>query len=283
MKVVENLNLLQYNSYRLESVAKKAYFPESIEEIEQLLLKHTDYIVLGGGNNVIFSKFFYDKEFLIIRENLSKIEKIDDEHFIVEAGVDMKFLSEFACENSLTGLEYFYDIPGSIGGAIVMNAGSNDVFIEQLVKTITYFDIESKEVKSVDSKDAQFGYRTSVFKRNKHIVLSALIKLKKGDDRQIKEKMQEILKTRTSKQPKEFPNAGSVFKRPEGYYVGKIMDDLNLKGFSIGGAKISEKHGGFIINYNNATGSDIVELIVKIQQIVNDKLNVRLELEQIII
>src|SRR5690606_19507865 len=189
-----------------------------------------------------------------------------------------------ALENGLSGIEIFYDIPSSLGGAIVMNAGASGEEIKDVLVKVRYLDLQDLKIKEILKEDMSFEYRNSFFQRNTDkIVLKAWLRLKAGSKDQIKDKMETIKAQRWAKQPKEFPNAGSVFKRPKGYYVGAIIDELQLKGFTIGGAKISEKHGGFIVNFNNAKGEDIINIINEVKRRVLENFGVDLEVEQRII
>ena len=185
---------------------------------------------------------------------------------------------------SLKGAEFFYDIPSSLGGAIVMNAGASGEEIKDILVKVTYFDLEDYNVKEIFKDEMSFEYRNSFFQRNTDkVVLKAQLKLEKANKTDVALKMEAFKASRWNKQPKAFPNGGSVFKRPKGYYVGAIVEELGLKGFSIGGAMISEKHGGFIINYNNATGEDILNIISEVRKRVLDRFNVDLEVEQRVI
>src|SRR5690606_34378752 len=189
-----------------------------------------------------------------------------------------------ACEKGLSGVEIFYDIPSSLGGAIVMNAGASGEEIKDVLVKVRYLDRSNMQVKEIHKEDMGFEYRNSFFQRNKDkIVLKAWLKLAPKEKFLVRGKMEAIKAQRWAKQPKEFPNAGSVFKRPAGYYVGAIMDELGLKGFTVGGAKISEKHGGFIINFDNCSGKDIIAIITEVKRQVMEKYDVDLEIEQRII
>ncbi|MFD2743010.1 MULTISPECIES: UDP-N-acetylmuramate dehydrogenase [Sphingobacterium] len=286
MKIIENLDLTAYNSYRVASRCKRAFFPESEEDIRDILQEHGNgsIIMLGSGHNVILSKSFYDQDFMVFNGNFDSVKLIDDQTIHAQAGIDLLQLSEFALSKSLSGMEIFYDIPSSLGGAIVMNAGANGEDIHSLILNARYYDPNKDEFIELHSADISRGYRDSYFQQNPHLVITeATIKLSKGSASLIKMKMQTIKEQRWAKQPKDFPNAGSVFKRPAGYFVGAIMDELSLKGVSIGGAKVSEKHGGFIVNYNKASGEDIMALIEHIQQCVENKYGFRLNVEQRII
>ncbi len=286
MKLFTDFDLTDYNSYRIQSTAGRVYFPESPEDIRTVFEQDSrGKVVLGGGCNVIFSKAYYDDvDFVVLDGHFARIE-IDGEKIRGQAGLQLKKLSEVALDNSLSGVEIFYDIPGTVGGAVCMNAGSGDECIGNLIEEVTYFDRSEKSLRTLNKDQLEFGYRTSCFlDRSDVIVAEVLLCLKRGDPKEIRKKMEETQSRRRQKQPWDRPNAGSVFKRPPGRYVGQIMDELGLKGTTIGGAQLSTKHGGFIINYDGkATGQDVIKLIEYIKKQVREKTGVELETEQRII
>ena len=285
MKIISDFDLTNYNSYRVKSKCKRAIFPESEEELIEYLKSKPNYFLIGSGHNIIFSKDFYEEDFLIFNGNFKNYEINNEKGLIVaESGISMLELSEIALENSLSGLEIFYDIPSSLGGAVVMNAGASGEEIKDVLTKVRYFDLNSFETIEISKTNIDFEYRNSFFQKNtKAIVLKVWMELRPAEYEGIRQKMENIKQARWSKQPKELPNAGSVFKRPKGYYVGAIIDELNLKGFTVGGAQISPKHGGFIVNFNNATGNDILEIIREVKSRVFEKYGLDLEVEQRII
>lgn len=285
MKTHNNFDLTNYNSYRIKASCRHAYFPNSEEDVVELYSKKIPFVLLGSGHNVIFSQEYFDADFLIFNGNFDQVT-IDKEsgEIIAEAGVTMLELSEKALEKGLSGLEIFYDIPSSLGGAVVMNAGASGEEIKDVLLKVRYLDLADMEIKEIKKEDMSFEYRNSFFQRNTDkVVLKAWLKLESKDSNVIKEKMDAIKEQRWAKQPKEYPNAGSVFKRPKGYYVGAMIDELDLKGYTIGGAQVSKKHGGFIVNFNNAKGSDILEIISEVKRQVWQKYQVNLEVEQRVI
>ncbi|WP_154856959.1 UDP-N-acetylmuramate dehydrogenase [Cyclobacterium xiamenense] len=285
MRVFDNFDLTNYNSFKIYSRCRRAFFPDSDSDIQHLFSTKKNYILLGSGHNVILSKSYYEDDFIIFNGNFSKIELAADYDIIeAQAGASMYDLSLYALDKGLTGLEIFFDIPSSLGGAVVMNAGASGEEIKDVLLKVKYLDLQTMEVNEIKKEDIDFQYRNSFFQKNTDkIILSASLKLTQGDKRAIQSKMDLIKEQRWKKQPRDLPNAGSVFKRPKGFYVGAIIDELKLKGMTKGGAKISEKHGGFIVNQGNATGSDILELIVEIKHRVNEKFGIDLEVEQRII
>lgn len=286
MKIVQNLNLKSYNSYQVDAIAEQAYFPESIDDIILFLKEnsHKEIVLLGGGYNVILSKPIYsEKVFLILSSNFSKFN-VSKNIIYAQSGVKLKQLSEAAYEHGLKGLEYFLDIPGTLGGGIVMNAGSKGEDIGSLINWVQFYDIQKKELVKLTKSQLTFSYRQSIFQHvEDFIILDAELQLDAGVKEDIHAKMIKNFAARVEKQPKGYPNAGSVFKRPDGYFVGQMVEDLGLKGLRVGDAMVSTKHAGFIINVGNAKGADIVQLIEAIQAKVYDHYGVHLEVEQRII
>ena len=285
MKIFENFDLTDYNSYNIKSYCKKAIFPETEADLIKIYKEFNDFKLIGSGHNIILSKSFYDSDFVILNDNYSDtFIDLDNSLIEAEAGISMLKLSEIALNNELTGLEIFYDIPSSLGGAVVMNAGASGEEIKDLVKKVRYLDLKDNKVKERFNSELNFEFRNSFFQKNTDkVVLKVWLQLKKGNFEDIHFKMRDVKEKRWAKQPKDFPNAGSVFKRPKGFYVGAMIDELKLKGLTVGGAKVSEKHGGFIINFDNASGKDIIELINMIKDKVKNKFEVDLEVEQRII
>jgi UDP-N-acetylmuramate dehydrogenase len=285
MKIFQNFDLTQYNSYRVKTHCNRAIFLETEDDVVNyyIINKQVDKVLIGSGHNIILSKDYYDKDFVIFNGNYNSII-VNDNIIVAEAGAEMLAISEIARDYSLSGVEIFYDIPSSLGGAVVMNAGASGEEIKDVLVKVRYLDLVDNTIKEIYKEDMGFEYRNSFFQRNTDkIVLKAWLKLVKAEKDAITHKMETIKEARWAKQPKDFPNAGSVFKRPPGYYVGAIIDELKLKGFTVGGAKISEKHGGFIVNFNNATGQDIVNVINETKRRVFEKFGVDLEIEQRII
>lgn len=284
-QLYQNFNLTNYNAYRINAVCTKAWFPENETDLLEIYSqnKNKRLIILGNGNNIILSKEYYEEEFIIFNGCLEKIT-VNNTEMEAEAGATLLQLSETALKHHLTGLEIYYDIPSSVGGAVVMNAGTKEGEIKDILVKVRYLDLTDLQIKEISKQDIGFEYRNSFFQKNTNkIVLKACIKLEKGNPEQIKAKMEETKQVRWEKQPREYPNCGSVFKRPPGRFVGPMLDELGMKGFTIGGAKISEKHSGFIVNTGNATGKDILSIISEAKKRVKEKFGVDLEVEQRII
>jgi UDP-N-acetylmuramate dehydrogenase len=284
MLIRKNFDLTEYNSYRLKSIAETVFFPENANDFVEIFKnRKTRPIVLGNGNNIILSKSYYNKTFVVLNGCFDKVV-VARNLVIAEAGATMLRLSEEALKNSLSGFEIFYDIPSSVGGAVVMNAGSNGEEIKNLLVKVQYIDLVDMKIKTMFRNEIGFEYRNSFFQKNTDkIILKAWFKLPSGNNEEINYKMKTIKQKRWDKQPREYPNCGSVFKRPKDRYVGPMLDDLRLKGFSIGGAQVSKKHSGFIVNTGDATGEDILTVIKEVQKQVNEKFKVKLEVEQRII
>lgn len=280
----KDFNLENYNAYRIKAICAIAWFPKTEMELCAIYKNSsTPKIIIGNGNNIILSREYYKEEFIILNGCLDKIENYET-IILAEAGATLENLCEVALQNSLSGLENFYDIPSSVGGGIVMNAGTKDGEIKDILVKVSFLNTSNMEIGSILKEDMNFSYRNSIFQNEKDkIILKGWFQLKPGNNFEIKNKMQLIKKNRWEKQPREFPNCGSVFKRPSGKFVGPMIDELSLKGFSIGGAKVSEKHSGFIINTGEASGKDILALISEIQRKVKEKFNIELEVEQRII
>lgn len=284
MKIYKNFDLTNYNSYKIRASCDIAYFPEKEEDVVSFFSLNKAFILLGSGHNIILSKEHYQIPILFFNGNYNKITEIENGLLEIEAGAMMWDVAKFALEKRLSGLEIFWDIPSSLGGAVVMNAGASGEEIKDVLHKVRYLDLSDNLVKEISNEDISFEYRNSFFQKNSDkIVLKAWLKLQNGNKVAISEKMENIKLQRWAKQPNNLPNAGSVFKRPKGYFVGAIIEELGLKGFTIGGAKISEKHGGFIVNINNATGQDILDIISFVKKEVHKKYQINLEIEQRII
>ena len=257
---------------------------KSIVELKTVLSLSKEFstpcFVLGKGSNLLVS----DKgiEGIVISLNGLDSVKIDGDMVICGAGASLRAVCISVQKASLTGLEFAYGIPGTIGGALYMNAGAYGGEMSQVAVSATAMDCDGNEVE-LSLSDMQLGYRTSVFKNNALIVTSVTLKLKHGDAIKIKAAMDDFFGRRGDKQPLEYPSAGSTFKRPEGYFAGALIEQNNLKGVSVGGAQVSEKHAGFVINTGDATCEDVLCLIEKIKDTVKNTDGVELEPEVIFV
>ena len=255
--------------------------PENFSEIKDLIKtckeNGVQYTIIGNGSNILVGDEGIAGVVIKISSGLTSV-KIDGNKIYAEAGVMLSTLSNKAKSESLTGLEFASGIPGTLGGAIYMNAGAYDGEIKDVVKKIGYLDVDG-EIREMSGEDAGFGYRKSVFVDSEKIILYAELELEKGDIEEITKTMFDLNQRRKDKQPLNFPSAGSTFKRPEGYFAAKLIEDSGLKGYSVGGAKVSEKHAGFVVNFDNATASDVKKLMEDVKNIVLEKFGVELEPE----
>ena len=267
-----------HTSFKTGGRAEYFVTPETVDEakalVEALREENIKYTVIGNGSNLLVSDKGIDGVVICIGKKLSGIT-VDGTSLTAEAGALLSRISSVATKNSLTGFEFASGIPGSLGGALVMNAGAYGGEMKDVVKSTTYID-KSGTIKTITEHN--FGYRKSVFEDG-DVILSSVIELAKGDIAQIKSRCDELNARRREKQPLEYPSAGSTFKRPEGYFASKLIVDANLKGFKLGGAMVSYKHCGFVINYDNATSMDIFNLMKEVKNTVYDKFGVTLEPE----
>lgn len=276
------ISLKDSNTYRLNVHAKNVFYPSSVNELLQHIERYPEAIILGNGSNIIFSKEIYiDEHFIIFDHRFATISHEDNGRVVAQAGTLLKNISLFALDYMYTGLEVFYDIPGSVGGALWMNAGAYGSCIYDYIEEVSVLNRETKRIVSYHKSAIEFSYRSTMFQNSHDIIISATFKLSYLDRGLIFNRMQSIFETRQNKLPFE-PSAGSVFKRPKYHIsVGEMVENLGLKGYKIGGAMISEKHGGIIINRLNAKSSDIDQLINLIKHAVRYSYGVHLELEQI--
>lgn len=280
-RLKENVDLKNYNTYKVSAFAKYLIDVKSEESLLELIKflnnKKIKYLILGNGSNVVLPEEDFDG--VIIRLNgLNKIE-IDDDEVYVGAGVMLPKLVSETVNNCLTGLEWASGIPGTVGGAVVGNAGAylSDFFT--FIEEIKILD--NNEIKTLRKSDVTYSYRYTSFKENKNIIiLGVKLKLEKGNADESQEIMKNRLERRIKSQPLNYPNAGSVFRNPEGDYAGRLIEECGLKGKRIGGAMVSEKHANFIINYDNATASDVRNLIKYVHDTVLEKQKVDLIIEQ---
>lgn len=254
--------------------------PESYDEIVNLIKlcngENIPYYIIGRGSNLIVR----DGGFRGIIIKLTKLDniKVEDERLIVQSGVDLCKVSEAALKNSLKGFEFACGIPGTVGGAVTMNAGAYNGEISQVIESALVVDKSGKLI-TLNKDELELGYRMSAVQKYGYTVLEVTFKLVKGEYESIKERIDDLTRKREDKQPLEYPSAGSTFKRPEGHYTGKLIEESMLKGFSIGGAQVSEKHAGFIINKGDATAKDILDLIAHIQNTIKSNFHVELHPE----
>lgn len=251
---------------------------EQLIQVQRYLrLVEVPFFILGNGSNLLVSDRGYPGIVLQIGQKMSNIE-VRGDVMIAQAGASMARAARAAQEHGLTGLEFASGIPGTIGGGIVMNAGAYDGELSEVVTQVNVVNSEG-ECMELENETMEFGYRTSTIRNNPFTVTEVILKLTKGDREQIKAKMEDLAARRREKQPLEYPSAGSTFKRPKGYFAGKLIMDAGMKGFRIGGAEVSEKHCGFVVNIDNATAEDVRRVIAEVQEHVKEKFNVDLEPE----
>ncbi len=281
-EVIENAPMKKYTSFKCGGNARVLVIPESVDSLQKILdfcySKDIRPLVIGNGSNLLVSDNGIDNVVIKIGSKMSNIYLIDDETICCEAGASLKSLCMFALENSLSGLEFAYGIPGTLGGAVYMNAGAYNGEMKDVLVCVKHIDLNGKMGELLQN-DLHLRYRGSAYTDNGYTIVSATMKLKKADKTEIKAAMDDKLQRRKDKQPLEYPSAGSTFKRPEGYFAGALIEDCGLKGYSVGGAQVSEKHAGFVINKDNATTTDVINLIKDVQKIVYDKHGVKLETE----
>lgn len=278
---VENAPLSSYTSFKIGGNADLMLFPDS----EEKLIKASEYAksngiptyVIGKGSNLLFSDDGY-RGVVINTCDLTAIELVDDNTIRCECGVSMTRLAKFALENSLTGLEFAYGIPGTVGGGVYMNAGAYGGEIKDVIVNATHIDTDGQLV-TLDKEKLCLTYRHSFYSDKDFIITSSEFRLEKGDAGEIKAKMDDLMFRRKDKQPLEYPSAGSTFKRPEGYFAAALLDEAGLKGYSVGGAQVSEKHAGFVINKGGATAADVINLMEHCKKTVFEKFGVELEPE----
>ena len=280
--VEENAPMSKYTSFKTGGNADLLITPASVDSLTQIIKKCKELnikpFVMGNGSNLLVTDKGYKGAIIKIGSNLSSMKLVDENTIECESGVMMKALCNFALDNSLSGLEFAFGIPGNLGGAIYMNAGAYGGEMKDVLYSCTHIDSDGN-IGTLTKDQLDLGYRRSAYTDNGYTIISATLKLQKGDKTEIKEAMNDKLRRRKEKQPLEFPSAGSTFKRPEGYFAGALIEDCNLKGYTIGGAQVSEKHAGFVINRGGATSTDILNLIKHIQNTVFEKHGVKLETE----
>ncbi len=239
------------------------------------------FFVLGKGSNVLVSGNGYRGCIILLSQDFSEVF-VSGVSITASAGASLKSVCMAALENELTGLEFAYGIPGSVGGALYMNAGAYGGEMKDVVASCRYID-ENGELQEMDATDMDLSYRHSFFSGKKCVIVSVTMELKKGDKSEIKAKMDDLMGRRKDKQPLEFPSCGSTFKRPEGYFAAALIEECGLKGFSIGGAQVSEKHSGFVINRGGASFEDVMALVAHIKKTVKEQKGVELECEMLIL
>ncbi|RGY03172.1 UDP-N-acetylmuramate dehydrogenase [Blautia sp. OF03-15BH] len=280
-EVVTEELMSRHTTFRIGGPADYFVTPHTKEEIRQVIRlckeEEIPFAVLGNGSNLLVGDKGFRGVIIQLFKNFSDII-IEEETIYAQSGALLVRLANQAAEQGLTGLEFASGIPGTLGGAVVMNAGA---YGGEMKDVILWSDVltEDGEFLRLSGEELELGYRTSVIQKKHYFVLGAALRLKKGDQNEIRSVMKELKEKRVSKQPVEYPSAGSTFKRPEGYFAGKLIMDTGLRGFSVGGAQVSEKHCGFVINKGGATAEEVQLLMKEVADRVEEKFGVRLEPE----
>lgn len=275
-----NVLMKNYTSFKVGGPADIFVTPKTYEKVKEVInickLNNVPYFILGNGSNVIVR----DGGIRGVVINLGKLNKIEIEgnRIIAQSGALLSKVSNLALKSSLTGLEFASGIPGSIGGAVTMNAGAYNGEISNVIESVLVID-NNGEIRSLSKEKMELSYRMSAILKYKYVVLEAILKLKEGEYSTIKNRMNDLMRRRREKQPVEYPSAGSTFKRPEGHFAAKLIEDTGLKGTNVGDAEVSVKHSGFIINKGNATAKEILELIEIVKNKVQQKFDVELNTE----
>lgn len=281
MTVEHDVPMSRHTSFRIGGPARRMAFPESREQLVILLGLAEECgvqpFLLGRGTNLLVSDRGLDTLVIKTAERMTGIRRLDDVTLEADAGVLLSRLAVYAQQAGLTGLEFAHGIPGTLGGGVVMNAGAYGGELKDVVTEVTALYPDG--VKVLTPAELDFSYRHSVFSAGEGIVLGAKVKLESGDPDAIKAKMDDLMARRKASQPLELPSAGSTFKRPTGYYAGSLIEGCGLKGCRVGGAEVSSKHAGFLVNVGGATCADVLALIEKVQKTVYDAHGVMLEPE----
>ncbi|MEE1042876.1 MAG: UDP-N-acetylmuramate dehydrogenase [Clostridia bacterium] len=275
--IFENEPMSRHTTFRAGGNAAFFVTPATQQQIADLIseLRDVPHMFVGNGSNLLFTDEGYDGVVIQLGSKFADI-KVDGNDIIAEAGALLSKIANVALEHGLGGFEFASGIPGSLGGAVAMNAGAYGREMKDVVVKSICVD-EDGEIFEID--DHEFSYRHSIFTNKKYLVLKTVIRLEPKDKTEIKAEMTDLNNRRRDKQPIEFPSAGSTFKRPEGYFAGKLIEDAGLKGYTVGGAMVSKKHAGFVINYDNAQASDILEVMEHVKSEVYMQFGVELEPE----
>ena len=274
--------MAEHTTFRIGGNARLVVYPESEEQIcaivKEAKAAGIRLLVIGNGSNLLVADEGIDACVMILDDHFSEIKLIDDETVFASAGAMLIRLCRFAYENSLSGLEFAYGIPGSCGGGAFMNAGAYGGEMKDVLVKCRHIDSDGN-IGYLEKDDLKLSYRHSAYYDNGCIITGLYLKLKKADKEEIKAKMDDLISRRRDKQPLEYPSAGSTFKRPEGYFAGALIQECNLKGKSVGGAQVSEKHAGFVINKGGATCRDVLDLCKICSDTVYKEKGVRLDME----
>jgi UDP-N-acetylmuramate dehydrogenase len=282
--ICENELMSRHTTFKVGGPCSILVKIDDVSQLRELLPylaeEKIPYFFLGNGSNLLVSDKGYEGVVITFSKKLAEDVTVEGDKVIAGGGVLLSKVAKFALDENLTGFEFAAGIPGTVGGAMVMNAGAYDGEMKQIVETVEVIDKEGN-LRVLSCEEMEFGYRTSILKREPLIVTKTTFKLNVGDKNVIKEKMDDLATRRRDKQPLEFPSAGSTFKRPEGHFAGKLIMDAGLRGYQVGGARVSEKHCGFVVNVGNATATDVHNLMEDVIKKVQEEFQVTLEPEVI--
>jgi UDP-N-acetylmuramate dehydrogenase len=279
---IEDADMREFTSFQAGGKADLLVIPSSEDELktvlQRLAQRKLPFIMMGKGTNLLIRDGGYRGVIIRLEETFSEI-KVEGNTLTAGAGAALSVVARTAMEHGLTGIEFASGIPGSLGGGVYMNAGAYDGEMKNVVRDVRVLSQDGMKTRTVGNEQMEYGYRLSSLMATHEIVLAATLNLIYGNQKDILTKMKEFNDRRNLKQPMELPSAGSFFKRPEGYYAGKLIQDAGLKGLTIGGAQVSPKHSGFIVNIGGATASDIIALMHVVQATVLDQFGVIIEPE----
>ena len=281
-KVETNVSMADYTSFRAGGCARYLAFPEDeaalIAVMREVQEAGVPYYVTGNGSNILVRDGGFPGVIIKIADGFSEI-RTDGEMIVAGAGALLSTIAKEAARQSLTGLEFASGIPGSLGGAVYMNAGAYDGEMKNVLETVRLLDPKTGAIREAKVEELELGYRYSKLYETGEIILGAVIRLQTGDPDEIRSRIRDFTERRTTKQPLVYPSAGSFFERPQGYYAGKLVQDARLKGLTVGGAQVSTLHSGFVINIGGATAADIISLMHLVQARVKERFGVDLEPE----
>lgn len=281
VRVCREEPMKKHTTFRVGGPADYFVTPADERELAEVVglcsRTQTPYYIIGNGSNLLVGDQGYRGVVIQIFKEMNRILR-DGDTITAQAGCGLAQIANAALEASLTGFEFAAGIPGTLGGAVVMNAGAYGGEMKDVLESVKVLTKEG-EILTLAKEELELGYRTSVIPKKGYIVLEAAIRLQAGEKEAIRARMEELREKRTSKQPLEYPSAGSTFKRPEGYFAGKLIQDAGLKGFTVGGAQVSEKHSGFVINTGDATAADVLALIEQVREKVKEETGVTMEPE----
>lgn len=277
----KNESLKNYTTFKIGGNCKILISVDSEKSISQIISfcnkKSIKYAIIGNGSNILVSDLGYDGIIMYVGKHFSKVNLLEDNIIECQSGITLSKLCSFSLENNLSGLEFAWGIPGTAGGAVYMNAGAYGGEMSDVVEEVTFFDGE--KFKTLRKDELNFSYRHSFFTDNDYTISKIKLRLKIGNYDYIKSKMDELMQKRIDKQPLDYPSAGSTFKRPQGAFASALIEQCGLKGCCVGGAEVSTKHSGFLINKNNATFEDVINLIDVVKAKVKNDTGYELELE----